>query len=1027
MPKFQYLPYIVFRTPLKPQKAKEQLDFHTDKNLTEALYIASPSLLEESRKQHSDPTKQTKLTASLYKYKSRLTHRCTPFGLFAGVGIAKWSDENRIIIHNKFSRRTSLDMNVLCGISDYISRQEKYIPYFTLFPNKSIYQISEGLRYVEFFYKNNNRYHQLSSIVSNEYLDAILEKCRSGAGMEDLAVLINERYQIAKDEIYNYITQLVQAQILVNEFEPWVTGVEGFSEILLERVNRLFLKTQDKELETIIEALTKINKALREIDNTIGNEITHYEKIKEWLEELKIPFNQKDLFQVDLSYNTLVNGVSDKIQDKLTHTINALVRLNTTQDDSKLSKFKKNYYDRYEDRAMPLLQVLDNESGIGYPEKDSSGINPLVENLHISNQKLVSKFEWSQKEEFLFALLKEACLKQSYCISISSSQITDKFPENKSNFSDTIYAMFSVLNCTTDKIYFQFAGGSSAACLLGRFGIANTEIKEMLFEISQYEQEQNNDKIIAEIVHLPENRTGNILYRPQFRKYEIPYLAQSSVVQDYQIDLSDVLIFIQDDVIKLYSKKLKKEIIPKLSNAHNYSFNSLPVYQFLCDLQSQKLTQHIAFNWGIMAKQFTFLPRVEIDGIIVFAATWQLKKNTWEKLKQKNIDLLLEANLFLSQYKLPENVLLVDGDNELLINFRSKEGILAFIDIIKNQNEITLKEFLFDQKDCLIKNQKEEAHTNECVAIIKTNNINKDSIYFKEFQKSRPTFFLPGNEWVYYKIYTGVKIADTIITNNLLPLIEELQFQQHIKKWFFIRYDDPENHIRVRLNINEGKDVAYIIQKFNLLFDVLIENSSISKIIIDTYSPELERYGANNISNSEDIFFLDSKSTAQFLCSTDKPNFQELRWLWGLKNIDTYLEDFGLQLEDKCLMTETARNNLGKEFNFGKELKLQLDQKYRDNKKRIFDVIEAGEFYFQNNEVFSILRERSADMKPMINLILTHEKGKRLNNTFKNLLFSYMHMSLNRLFMGEQRLNEFVVYDFLNRHYTSMLARKVKK
>ena len=40
---------------------------------------------------------------------------------------------------------------------------------------------------------------------------------------------------------------------------------------------------------------------------------------------------------------------------------------------------------------------------------------------------------------------------------------------------------------------------------------------------------------------------------------------------------------------------------------------------------------------------------------------------------------------------------------------------------------------------------------------------------------------------------------------------------------------------------------------------------------------------------------------------------------------------------------------------------------------------------------------------------------------------SLMHMSMNRIFASKSRLQELVIYDFLNRHYTSAIKRKAAK
>ena len=67
--------------------------------------------------------------------------------------------------------------------------------------------------------------------------------------------------------------------------------------------------------------------------------------------------------------------------------------------------------------------------------------------------------------------------------------------------------------------------------------------------------------------------------------------------------------------------------------------------------------------------------------------------------------------------------------------------------------------------------------------------------------------FSLGSEWVYFKIYSGYKIADVILLEYLKEKIELLQSENIIKKWFFIRYNDSDSHLRIRFQVDKVNNV----------------------------------------------------------------------------------------------------------------------------------------------------------------------------------------------------------------------------
>lgn len=78
----------------------------------------------------------------------------------------------------------------------------------------------------------------------------------------------------------------------------------------------------------------------------------------------------------------------------------------------------------------------------------------------------------------------------------------------------------------------------------------------------------------------------------------------------------------------------------------------------------------------------------------------------------------------------------------------------------------------------------------------------------KEIQRA----FIPGNKWLYFKLYTGYKTSDMILSKKIFVIINNLKRQNLIDKWFFIRYADPEHHIRIRFLMKN----EYYIGKIHL-------------------------------------------------------------------------------------------------------------------------------------------------------------------------------------------------------------------
>ncbi len=681
--------------------------------IKEALFLASPSLYFQMEKWINgdlEGKKQKKLKFSMLKYLTRMSSRCTPFGLFAGCALGSFSDSTEIKLQelSKNKRHTRLDMNYLVALSQDLAKKETIKNQLLFYPNSSIYRSGDQFRYIEYFYVNGKRQHQIIQVTYSVYLERILNHARNGAYIKDLAVLLVDD-DITEEEALHFIEELLDSQLLVSELEPSVSGPE-----FMEHIQKVIQKLQNSSTES--HFLQQIALQLAKLDTTIGNDPVKYIDLSETLKAQPSAFELKYLFQTDMELVPKTNTISREVLQSLKKGMLLLNKISAKPEESNLMKFKNAFSARYEEREMKLSTVLDVETGIGYLQDSGSGdINPLVDDIVLpypkSNSLQSTKIGWNKVHQILHKKLVTCDREGTQRIVLTDDDFKDLNP-NWDDLPDTMSAMISIVKeDQAHKIVFSGIGGSSAANLLGRFCHGDQHLNTYTKSIADLERQMNPDKILAEIVHLPEARVGNILMRPKFRAYEIPYLGRSVLPSKNQIPIDDLYISVRGDRIVLRSKSLNKEVVPHLTNAHNFSYNAVPVYHFLCDMQAQNLRSGLYFNFGFFSETRDFLPRVEYGDLILHEAKWKIKKEDISSLiaHQENLETFKESlSLFCDKHRLPQHCLLVDGDNELLINFKNATSVQMLIDLVKNRTSFSLSEFLF-ANDGLVKT--EEGHT----------------------------------------------------------------------------------------------------------------------------------------------------------------------------------------------------------------------------------------------------------------------------------------------------------------------------
>jgi hypothetical protein len=685
---YKSLETFCFRTPFFSFSTLPDFEIRQyDSVFKEMLQIASPDLSKSMEKG------EEKAKYPIYRYYQRSCSRPTPFGLFAGCSIGNIGKHTKIQLleQKKYKRITRLDMSYICALTQQIEKDRNIREQLLYYVNSSLYPVGDYLRYIEYYYQKTRRIYQIVQLENSEYLQKVLILTRDGMRFTELVTILVDD-EISLEEATEFIHELIDSQVLISELEPAVTNVQPLTALIAK------LKDLSKINNHFIDILTKIETQFVEIDKyPIGTTRDIYPAINNNIDKTKIKTDVKYLFQTDLFKPVQHAVVGRNIVKEIKQALLFLNKLTPTASLSNLSQFRENFVKRYDEQEIPLLFALDTEIGIGYANNTSGDFSPLVDELAMP----FGNFPFNTPQTHI-----QSILMQKYQPSLQKIiELTDEDVKGVEIAWDNLPPTFSVM-CQIlqddergHSIYIKSVGTQSASNLLGRFCHLDEQILNHTLVITEKEAQMNPDVIFAEIVHLPESRIGNILLRPVLRQYEIPYLAKSSVSSQFELKPDDLYVSVKNNRILLRSKRLNREIVPRMCTAHNYSGqNSMPVYHFLCDMQYQAGFTGFGFYWNEVAQQSDYLPRVVYRNCILSQAQWTIREKEIKAfigVKDDN-ELLLKIREWKRVRIIPDAVLLADGDNELYIDLNHPLSIRVWLSTVKKRPSFHLKEFLFN-------------------------------------------------------------------------------------------------------------------------------------------------------------------------------------------------------------------------------------------------------------------------------------------------------------------------------------------
>jgi thiopeptide-type bacteriocin biosynthesis protein len=961
----------------------------------QALYLASPSLFVSIPYWEEGPDSRRGLQTerALVRYFARMCGRPTPFALLSGSSTGTIGEQSGLLFgaRQHYKAVTRLSYEYLLALTDGLKSTPDISSRIRYWPNSSLIRIGTMWHYREIATVNGCRVEEPIRVQNDDYLDLAIQRARHGATIAEIAEALRPA-GVSHPEAAEYVMSLISAQILVSELEPPLTGDSPLDDFRRQIAELPALAPAAVQLERARAAITAIAR------KGLGAGPVVYESLTP---EVGNPV--PSIIHVDMIKPFATGVLPTAVVDELGRAMRFLCidGISPAEEPPTIRAFRESFVERFGHAWVPLLEALDEERGVGFGRIALPPHRPALTRFQARLLQEVMECAAAGRTEIV---LQDTDF-QGRAVHVGA--LPDAFSVRAAIGAQSMEA----LRQGAFLVHLLSAAGPSGAAMLGRFCHANPELERHIRRHLLQEEALDPEAVYAEIVYLPDGRTANILSRPIFREYEIAYLGRSGCPQDRQIRPDDLLVTATpDERVLLYSQRLNKRVIPRLSAAHDFSDPRLaPFYRFLCYLQYQPRTNVPAVNWGVL-EELPFLPRLRTGRVILSVARWRLSAEDVARLDSPDRSGVFAAVQALRRARhLPRWILYSEEDASLPVDLENPLSVDAFVHVLKRAGSGRVTE-MWPTPDQLCVSGPEGSFQHEFI------------VPFVRLDAGRPAGIgpvvtsanrsaMPGGTWLYVKLYGGVAALDELVT-TMLPLLNI----GVARKWFFVRYQDPHHHLRLRFHDSPGRLKGELFQRIVSLVREPLSSKRLWKIQFDTYEREVERYGGpRGISTAESIFSVDSEAAIAVLQALGPHK----RLLVAALGVDRMFRDFGFNCEERLAAVRIARNFVENTLRPDDTMKKNVSQAFRMERRELEEMLlgKAPAAILQAYET------RSARLVPLVRRLERMERIGRLTRGVRDIVPSYVHMHVNRMMASTSATVEYTLYDFLVRAYAGWVAR----